>query len=255
MGRLDGKVAIVTGASRGIGAAVVRRYCMEGAKVAINYPPEGEMARLAEALVDELAVDGYQAIAVPADVSDPAQVEAMVEVTREAYGDADVLVTNAAAFRRGPWTECTPEQWDHIFSVNAKGTFLCSRAVYPGMLRRGGGSIITVSSVTVRAGFANMIDYVATKGAIVGFTRSLAREVGPERIRVNSVMPGAIRTEHEIELGTGEQRGEQRAAQRQCLPRRGFPEDLTGTFTYLASDDSDFVTGQVIAVDGGWVHR
>lgn len=255
MSRLDDKVAIVTGASRGIGAAVVRRYCEEGAKVAVNHYPDDEMARLAEELVDEMTAAGHEAIAVPADVSDPEQVEAMVEATREAYGDADVLVTNAAAFRRGPWTECTPEQWDHIFSVNAKGTFLCSRAVYPGMLRRGGGSIITVSSVTVHVGFTNMIDYVATKGAIIGFTRSLAREVGPEGIRVNSVMPGAIRTEHEVEMGSDEQRGEERAAERQCLPRRGYAEDLAGTFTYLASDDSSFVTGQVIAVDGGWVHR
>lgn len=256
MGRLEGKVAIVTGASRGIGAATVRRFAEEGAAVVVNHHPDEQMAELADGLVRELSAAGHRALAVPADVSEATQVDRLVEVTRDAYGDADVLVTNAAVFSGGPWNEVTTDRWDRSFAVNVRGTFLCCKAVHPGMLRRGGGSIITVSSVTTEVGLVGRLDYVATKGAVVAFTRSLAREVGAQNIRVNSVMPGAIRTEHEIETSDDDAAAlEAWAAEHQCLPRRGQADDLTGTFVHLASDDSSFVTGQIFTVDGGWVHR
>ena len=122
------------------------------------------------------------------------------------------------------------------------------------MLRRKGGNIITVTSVTVELGMAGHLDYVSSKAALIGFTRALAREVGKDGIRVNSVMPGAIRTEHEVALGFDEEELKVLSAERQCIPRRGFADDLAGTFLYLASDDSSFVSGQVINVDGGWIH-
>ncbi|MEX2562331.1 MAG: glucose 1-dehydrogenase [Nitriliruptoraceae bacterium] len=256
MGQLDGKVAIITGASRGIGAAAARRYGAEGASVAVNHYPSDDMTELAEQVVGEINDAGGAAIAVAADVSEPDQVDRMVATTREAFGDPDIMVTNAAAFRRGPWTEITPEQWDKVFAVNMRGTYLCARAVHEGMVRKGGGAIITVSSVMAHLGLPNMLEYVSTKGSIIAFTRALAHEVGKDYIRVNSVMPGAIRTEHEIEMGSTDlAASEARAAERQCLPRRGFAEDLAGTFVFLASEDSAFITGQTICVDGGWAHR
>lgn len=253
-GNLHGKIAVVTGASRGIGAAVVRRYCAEGARVVLSHFPEGEMAELAIDLADELTDLGHHVVPIAADVSDGVQVERLVAATIEAFGVPDVMVANAAAFHRGPWTEVTQDVWDGVFDVNARGTFLCAHSVLPRMIERGSGSIITLSSVTARAGVVGMLPYVASKGAIVAFTRALAREVGPSGIRVNAVAPGAIRTEAESESNT-DSLGDYMAKTFQSIPRRAHPDDLTGTFVYLASDDSDFVTGQVLAVDGGWVHR
>ncbi len=255
MGALDGEVALITGASRGIGAAVARRYAAEGAAVAINHLPDDGMARLAHAVADEIEGGGGRAITVAADVSVEAEVEAMVAQVHAELGDISILVANAAASARRPWTDIRIEDWAHTFAVNVGGTFLCARAVHPGMRRLGRGAIITVSSVMAHLGMVGTLDYVSSKAALVGLTRSLAREVGAEGIRVNSVMPGAIRTEHEVELGGDEAASAQRAAERQSLPRRGYAEDLAGTFVYLASADAGFVTGQVIAVDGGWVNR
>lgn len=256
MGRLDNRVALVTGASRGIGAAAAEAFAREGASVVINTIPDERMEAMASDVVSRIAAAGGAAIAVAADISVPADVEAMVAQARSAFGDVDVLVTNAAHAKRSPWNEISVEQWDHTMAVNLRGAFLCARAVHPGMLRVGRGSIVTVTSVMVDLGMAGSLHYVASKAGVIGFTRALAREVGPDGIRVNSVMPGAIRTEHEVELETeSEEALAERLAGLQSLPRRGYATDLAATFVYLASDDSAFVTGQVIPVDGGWVHH
>jgi 3-oxoacyl-[acyl-carrier protein] reductase len=251
--RLENRVAIITGASRGIGAATAEAFAREGAAVAVNSLPDEEMESLAAEVVSRIESAGGTAIVVPADVSDPGQVEAMVDATRGAFGDPDIVVANAAYSERRPWHEMDVELWDRTLAVNVRGTFLCARAAYPGMRRLGRGSIITVTSVMFELGMAGSLAYVASKGAVIGLTRALAREVGGEGIRVNAVMPGAIRTEHEVERGGDESESARRAAERQSLPRRGYAEDLTGTFVFLASDESAFVTGQVINVDGGWV--
>ena len=255
MSRLDGRVAIVTGASRGIGAAVCELFAREGARVVVNSAPDDRMEALAAEVVGRITTAGGDSISVVADVSDEVQVDRMVASARDAFGDIDVMVANAATSHRLPWTDFTVEQWDRIQAVNVRGTYLCARAVRDGMLRKGGGSIITVSSVMAHLGMTGSLAYVTSKAAIIGLTRALAREVGRDGIRVNAVMPGAIRTEHEVELGGDEEASARRAAERQSLPRRGYADDLAGTFLYLASDDSAFVTGQVIAVDGGWVNR
>lgn len=254
-GRLQGRVAIVTGASWGIGAAAAEAFAREGASVVVNTLPESRMDRLAQGVVDRIVGSGGRAIKVPADVSEPDQVDAMVATAVKTFGDIDILVANAAYSERVPWTEIPLEQWDRTMAVNVRGTFLCARAVYPSMLRQGRGSIITLTSVTVNLGMAGFLDYVSSKAGIIGLIRALAREIGRDGIRVNTVMPGAIRTEQEIELNFDERELATLAAERQSIPRRGFADDLTGTFVYLASDDSAFVTGQVVTVDGGWIHH
>lgn len=256
MGRLEGRVALVTGASRGIGAAAAEAFAREGASVVINTIPEERMDAMATEVVARITEAGGSAIKVPADITVPEQVDEMVEHAQSAFGDVDVLVANAAYSIRAAWSDITVEQWDYTLAVNLRGAFLCAKAVYPGMLRKERGSIITVTSVTVDLGMVCSLDYVSSKAGIIGFTRALAREVGPDGIRVNSVMPGAIRTEHEVELELDDEAElAELMAQRQSLPQRGYAEDLAGTFVYLASDDSAFVTGQVVAVDGGWINH
>lgn len=253
--KLTGKVALVTGASWGIGAAVCRGLAREGAAVAVNHLPTERMSDLAEEVAADIRRAGGTAIAMPADVSDRNQVESMVESIGAQLGGVDVLVNNAAAQDRLPWTQITEEQWNHVLAVNLTGPLLCAQAVFPHMRARGYGKIIMVTSVTVELGHTPLLHYVTSKAGLIGFTRALAREAGPEGIRVNAVMPGAIRTEQEIEAFP-DQEGELRAllAERQCLPQRGVAEDLVGAFVYLAGPESDFVTGQVLTVDGGWIH-
>lgn len=255
MGRLENRVAIVTGASWGIGAAVAEAFAREGAAVVVNNLPEDRMDSLAEGVVSRITAAGGRAIKCPADISIPSEVERMVTLAERTFGDVDIMVANAAYSERMPWNEIPLDQWDRTMGVNVRGTYLCARAVYPSMLRLGRGSIITLTSVTVELGMAGFLDYVSSKAGIIGLTRALAREVGKDGIRVNSVMPGAIRTEQEVELNFDERELAALSAERQSIPRRGYADDLTGTFIYLASDDSAFVTGQVVTVDGGWVHH
>lgn len=252
--RLVGRVALITGASWGIGAAVAKAFAREGASVVVNSYPDKKMESLADEVVSSIAKTGGHAIRLSADISIREQIDRMVITTRQEFGDIDILVTNAAYANRLPWHQISVEQWDHTQAVNVRGAFMCAQACYEGMLRKGSGSIITVTSVTVNLGMPGMLDYVTSKAALLGFTRALAREVGKEGIRVNAVMPGAIRTEQEVDLGFDENELKLLSAERQCIPRRGFAEDLAGTFVYLASDESSFVSGQVINVDGGWIH-
>ena len=252
--RLEGRVALITGASRGIGAAVAKLFAAEGASVVVNTNPDAQMSKLADDVVASIKSEGGTALKIAADISSEEQVAGMIATINREMGDVDILVTNAAYGIRKPWHEISMEQWDYTQAVNLRGAFLCAKACYPGMLRRKGGNIITVTSVTVELGMAGHLDYVSSKSALIGFTRALAREVGKDGIRVNSVMPGAIRTEQEIALGFDEEELKVLSAERQCIPRRGFADDLAGTFLYLASDDSSFVSGQVINVDGGWIH-
>ena len=252
--RLAGRVALITGASWGIGAAVAKAFAREGASVVVSSYPEETMESLADEVVKSIIEAGGRAIRLSADVTSRKQIDSVVATARKEFGDIDILVANAAYSKRVPWHEISVEQWDHTQAVNLRGAFVCAQACYEGMLRNGGGSIITVTSVTVNLGMVGMLDYVTSKAGLIGFTRALAREVGKEGIRVNAVMPGAIRTEQEVAFGFDEEELKVLSAERQCIPRRGFADDLAGTFVYLASDESSFVSGQVINVDGGWIH-
>jgi 3-oxoacyl-[acyl-carrier protein] reductase len=252
--RLEGNVALITGAARGIGAAVSRAFTAEGAAVAVNYRPSPRAESEAGALAASLRAAGHRAIAVAADVSQEDQVEAMVSKVASELGPVDVLVANAAASGRVPFTELDAAEWQRVISTNLDGLFLCARAVSPGMRDRGGGKVVTLSSVRAELGTAGDLHYVTSKAGIVGFTRALARELGPASVCVNCVMLGAIQTEHELENFPDQEAIAARCAERQSIPRRGTTDDVVGAFVFLASGESDFITGQVINVDGGWVN-
>lgn len=252
-GRLAGRVALVTGASRGIGAAVARAYAAEGASVALGYEPRPDMAARAEDLAAELRAAGTKAVALAADLADPGAVQDLVDGARAHLGPLDIVVANAALSAQSPWRDISVADWDRVFAVNLRGSWLLARAAYPDLVAGGRGSIITVSSVMARTGQAGALHYTASKAGIIGLTRALAREAGPDGVRVNAVMPGAIRTEHEEALEPDPDAVFEQITAVQALKRRGAAADLAGAFVYLAGDESAFVTGQVLTVDGGWV--
>jgi 3-oxoacyl-[acyl-carrier protein] reductase len=254
-GRLAGKVALVTGASRGIGAAACRMFAREGAAVAVHHYPSDEMAGFAHDVVRDITGRGGRAVAVGGDASSGAEVDRFVAEAEAGLGPIGILVANHthADPLRTPWLEVDEADWDRMMAVNVRGTWLCCKAVYPGMRRLGGGRMIVLSSNTVRSGWPVAIHYVTSKAALIGFARSLSRQVGVDNITVNTVLPGAISTEYEQEHpGSPERRAE--LMRRQTLQRRGVAQDVAGALLFLASDESSFVTGQAIVVDGGWTH-
>jgi len=205
-------------------------------------------------LADRLTRGGGSAVAVRADVSLAADCDRLVATAIERFGGLDILVNNAAETdTHRDWTAISEADWDHVMAVNAKGLFLCFRAAHPYLVQSPAGRVVNIGSVTFHLGQARLLHYVSSKGAVVGFTRSLAREVGPSGITVNAVEPGAIRTEMEEELFPGQAEESARVmATRQSLPRRGEPEDVAAAVAFLASDDAGFITGQTLLVDGGW---
>jgi 3-oxoacyl-[acyl-carrier protein] reductase len=243
-----GKTAIVTGAATGIGRATAVLLAERGARVvAAGLQPE----RLRET-VDAIAAAGGEAIAVDADVSDPGGIEAVAARAQEAFGGTDVLVNNAAAYPLGPWHEMEPAEWDALFATNVRGYYLMTRAVREQMLARGGGSVVNVASVTFWTGNALMLAYVASKGAVIGFTRALAREAGPDGIRANAVAPGAFPTAA-TEIHADQEKLWREVMEAQSIKRRGEVEDVARAIAFFASDDSSFVNGQTLLVDGGWM--
>lgn len=251
--RLQHKVALVTGGATGIGREVCLAFAGEGARVAVNYI--GPEAKALET-VAAIEANGGQAMAVHADVSDEAQVNAMAETVGRAWGGVDILVNNAGIYPRKEWYDITGDEWDRVLAVNLKACFLTSKAVFPYMRGKGCGKIINVSSVTFWRGQKGFVHYVASKGGVIGFTRALSREVGKHGITVNAISPGAVLTEQElIDMPDADEQERLRLylAEEQAIPRRQLPPDMVGAFLYLASPDSDFTTGQTLNVDGGWM--
>jgi 3-oxoacyl-[acyl-carrier protein] reductase len=245
---LDGRVAIVTGAGGGLGGGICSALTHAGAAVAA-VDVEGEKA---ERVAESVSHDGARCLAFETDVSDRSSVEEMAKRVAGEFGSVDILVNNAAIYPSRPWTEITEEEWDEVLAVNLKGYFLCARAAYPHMRGRGQGRVINVASITFFTGFANLLDYVSSKGGVVGFTRTLAREVGPEGITVNAISPGAFPTDAE-KIHPDPEGYNRWVLDQQSIKRRGTPEDIGSLVAFLASDAASFITGQTVEIDGGWL--
>jgi len=249
-GRLEGRVAVVTGGGHGIGKAYARGLAGEGASVVIAELDGGA----ANAVAGALAQEGFKALAIETDVAKWESVEAMVRRAIDRFGRIDVLVNNAAIFAtvpmsRAPFDEIDPGEWDRMMAVNLRGTWFACRAVVPHMKRQRYGKIVNISSGTALKGSASRIHYVTSKAGILGFTRTLAREVGDHGICVNCIAPGSTLSEEAPDEGTLKMRNA--AVGDRALRRVQKPEDLVGAVLFFASSDSDFVTGQTLVVDGG----
>jgi 3-oxoacyl-[acyl-carrier protein] reductase len=248
--RLDGRVSIVTGGGHGIGKVYCEGLAAEGSAVVVA-EIDGDAA---ERVAAHLRAAGAKAIEVATDVADEHSTQRMAEQTLSAFGRIDVLVNNAAVFAtipisRVPLEQISVAEWDLVMSVNLRGIFLACKAVLPAMRERSYGKIINISSGTALSGSPTRIHYTTSKGGVLSFTRTLAREVGPSGIRVNAIAPGSTLseenpTEDVVRLRNAPVRD-------RALPRVQLPADLVGAVVFLASADSDFITGQTLVVDGG----
>ena len=247
MNSLDGQVAIVTGASRGIGAAVARLLAARGAKVVINHRASADTA---EALQAEISAAGGEALVVQADVSNTTEAAALVKATIGAYGRVDILVNNAGTTRDNLIMMMKEADWDTVITTNLKSAYNCAKAVLRPMLRQRSGRIINITSVVGLAGAAGQTNYAASKAGIIGFTKSLAKEVGSRNVTVNAVAPGFIPTAL-TDVLPAEARQQTIAAT--PLGRLGTAEDIAEAVDFLASSGASIITGQVLSVDGGLV--
>ena len=244
--QLREKVAIVTGASRGIGAAIAQKFCEEGARVMLCSRSETSVAAVAEPLVEK----GCDAKYTQADVSQKGDVEALVDLTLKEYSHIDILINNAGITRDALLMRMKDEDWETVLHANLTGTMYCSRAVLRTMMRQKSGRIINVSSVIGLMGNAGQANYAASKAGIIGLTKSLAKEIGSRGITVNAIAPGFITTDMTADFSEADQEGI-----RAMIPLATFgtPEDVAELALFLASDASQYITGQAIQVDGGMV--
>lgn len=253
--RLQDRVIIVTGGGAGIGEEYCRALAREGARVCITDILPLEKT---EPLVTEIESEGGTAFALHMDVSLQADTQRMADTVFERWGRIDGLVNNAVWQPAKPFDHYTVEDFDRMMAVNVRGVWLCIAAVFPYMQRQGKGKIINIASQTFFSGWWNLAPYVASKGAVIGLTRALAREISPLGIRINCLSPGLTVTEgslREVEASIHPGRVNEwldSHVEQQCIKHPGYPQDLVGPLLYLLSDDSDFMTGQTMLVDGGW---
>ena len=249
MKRLEGKVAIVTGASRGIGRGIAIRLAQEGCKVVINHRGSADGAEETARIV---RASGGEVWVVQADVSHFDEAQRLIQETVSTFGQVDILVNNAGTTRDTLLMMMKEEQWDLVMDTNLKSVFNCCKAVARPMVKRKSGRIVNISSVSGLAGQGGQTNYAASKAGVIAFSKSLAKELGSRNITVNVVAPGFVPTAlTEGILAEGDNL--QRAIEATPLGRLGTPEDVAGAVVFFASDDASFVTGQVLSVDGGLV--
>jgi NAD(P)-dependent dehydrogenase (short-subunit alcohol dehydrogenase family) len=247
MGRLSGKVAIISGAAQGIGAVYAKGIAAEGAKVCLCdiEPPDK--------VVEEIRAAGHEAIGQICDITDADAVAELVRKTDEHFGGVHILINNAALFAKlplKPFTEITSAEWDRVMVINTRGPFECVKAVTPVMKRQGYGKIVNITSSGVMKGIPLLLHYIASKAAVIGMTRSMARELGDFGIRVNVLAPGLTVSEL-VKANEAYDFSRNLNVASRALKREQEPKDLVGTIIYLSSPDSDFMTGQTVLVDGG----
>jgi NAD(P)-dependent dehydrogenase (short-subunit alcohol dehydrogenase family) len=249
---LKDKVAIITGAGRGLGKAFALRFAAEGAKLLL---PDISLER-ARGTVKEIKAKGGEAAAMLTDISSEKDTQKMAAEVMKLYGRVDILLNNAAIYfgiEAKSWDAWTVEEWDRIFEVNVRGTWLCCKAIAPFMVKAGKGKIINIASDVFKVpGAHRILAYACSKAAVYTLTQCLARALGPSGINVNSIGPGLTATEASLSK-SGNRAAFQATIDAQCLKRREEPADLPGTAVFLASADADFITGQYIVVDGGYV--
>jgi len=246
---LDGRVSLVTGASRGIGKAIALKLAELGSRVAVNYVAIEESNKAdADGVVESIARLGGEAMAVEADVRDSGAVKVMVDEVGDRWGKIDILVNNAGVNRDTLLLRMSDEAWDDVMGTNLRGAFLCTKFAVRYMMRQEWGRVISISSVVGRVGNAGQSNYAASKGGIIAFTKSVAREMGSRNVTVNAVAPGFIVTEMTDKLPP-----ETRENMQSMIPlqRLGQPEDVAELVGFLAGDKAGYITGQVITIDGG----
>jgi len=243
---LKDRVVLVTGGGSGIGEEIVRHFAAQGSKVGFIDLKEAE----SRALVEEL--HGQAVHFEQADLTDVEALRGAIARIRSAFGPITALINNAAHDERHKWQEVTPDYWDDRLAVNLKHQFFAAQAVAPDMIEASNGSIVNMGSVSWMVGQGGMAAYTAAKSAVLGLTRSLARDLGPHNIRVNSIAPGWIMTQRQIDLWLTPE-GEQELMRRQCLQRKLYPADIARAVLFFASDESSACTNQAYVVDGGWV--
>lgn len=247
MNRLKGKVAVVTGASKGIGAAIAEHLAAEGASVVVNYASSKAGA---EAVVKRITQRDGQAIAVQADVSKPTDVKRLFAQTKASFGELDVLVNNAGIYQFAPLDDISPEHFHRQFDLNVLGLLLATQEAVK-HLDSAGGSIINISSVVATLAPPNVSVYSGTKAAVNAITRSLAQELGPRKIRVNAINPGMVETEGTHAQGITESAMRKQIEANTPLGRIGKPEDIAPAVVFLASSESDWLTGETLYISGG----
>ncbi|MEY9942171.1 SDR family NAD(P)-dependent oxidoreductase [Streptacidiphilus sp. MAP5-3] len=247
---LQGRVALVTGGATGIGAATARALANAGAAVAVNHFAQIGQAR---AVLADMHRVGPGGIEISADLVDPNAVAMMTSQVTNELGPIDILVNNAGAYPRLSWAQTDEEAWARALDVNLTMHYRTCRAITPGMIERQWGRIINIGSVNARAGRPGLTAYSTAKAGLLGFTRSLARELGPHGICVNTVVPGAIHVAAENDLPKHHRPRPEDQIDRQCVPRRGQPEDVAAAIAFFASPGASFISGQSLHVDGGWL--